>query len=97
MAAGQGTGLTSPPRALHERLSNARDGHTLAAWEAQRERWQRLRERLTARTGTAELTPLVSPGGAAAGQGQFYKQVKKPQPIKKQGSPGASSAGVVPT
>ena len=55
MAAGQGTGLTLPPRALHERLSNARDGHTLAAWEAQRERWQRLRERLTARTGTAEL------------------------------------------
>jgi MYCBP-associated protein family len=32
-----------------------RDVHTLAAWEAQRERWQRLRERLSARKKTAGL------------------------------------------
>ena len=46
------------------------------------------------RTGTAELTPLVSPGGAARPAQQFYKPVRQPQPIKKQGSPGTSSTAV---
>jgi hypothetical protein len=40
-------------RALHEHLSNARDTHTLVAWQAQLARWERLRVRLSARTGTA--------------------------------------------
>ena len=42
-----------PGSTVHEHFTDEREKHTLAAWQAQKQRWERLRARLSARTGNA--------------------------------------------